>query len=318
MALTWPLLDHLHGAERVLIAGAGGGFDLYSGLPLAFALEARGHSVHLANLTFAPFHPRHRQHFQEGGLLAVDADSLKLGGYAPERDLCAWYREELGREQQVWIIPRMGYWPVFATYQALVEELRPDAVVLVDGGTDSLLRGDEETLGTPEEDLTSLVAVHDLEGIDKKALVCLGFGVDAFHGVCGAHLLEAWAALTQAGASLGVLGLTPEMEEVGLYVRAVDWVQERTDHKSIVCASVSDGIRGHFGDHHSTQRTAGTRLFINPLMSLAWATMLNPLVQRGYYAGAVRYTRTWGDVRAGIQMVRKVLPHRREWETIPH
>lgn len=36
----------------MLVAGAGGGFDIYAGLPLAFALEAEGKDVHLANLSF--------------------------------------------------------------------------------------------------------------------------------------------------------------------------------------------------------------------------------------------------------------------------
>lgn len=40
-------------ARRVLIAGAGGGFDVYAGLPLALALRSMGKEVHLANLSFA-------------------------------------------------------------------------------------------------------------------------------------------------------------------------------------------------------------------------------------------------------------------------
>ncbi len=40
-----PWLEVLEAAQTVLIAGAGGGFDLYSGLPLALWLESRGKSV---------------------------------------------------------------------------------------------------------------------------------------------------------------------------------------------------------------------------------------------------------------------------------
>ncbi|MFF0383782.1 hypothetical protein [Streptomyces sp. NPDC004286] len=43
----------LHGARRVLMAGAGGGFDVYAGLPLALALRSAGKEAHLANLSFA-------------------------------------------------------------------------------------------------------------------------------------------------------------------------------------------------------------------------------------------------------------------------
>lgn len=48
-----PLFDRLEQSQNVLVAGAGGGFDIYAGLPLAFALAALGKNVHLANLSFS-------------------------------------------------------------------------------------------------------------------------------------------------------------------------------------------------------------------------------------------------------------------------
>jgi hypothetical protein len=48
-----PLFARLRPARRVLIAGAGGGFDVYAGIPLAVALRAQGKEVHLANLAFS-------------------------------------------------------------------------------------------------------------------------------------------------------------------------------------------------------------------------------------------------------------------------
>jgi len=47
-----PLFETLEPATRVLIAGAGGGFDVYAGLPLAIALRDAGVEVYLANLSF--------------------------------------------------------------------------------------------------------------------------------------------------------------------------------------------------------------------------------------------------------------------------
>jgi len=48
-----PVFTRLTACKRVLIAGAGGGFDVYAGLPLALALVRLGKQVHLANLSFA-------------------------------------------------------------------------------------------------------------------------------------------------------------------------------------------------------------------------------------------------------------------------
>lgn len=48
-----------------------------------------------------------------------------------------------------------------------MDRLEIDAVVLVDGGTDIMLRGDESALGTPVEDVTSMAAVAGLDRIEN-------------------------------------------------------------------------------------------------------------------------------------------------------
>ena len=42
----------LESAERILVAGAGGGFDVYAGLPIYERLRRLGKQVWLANLSF--------------------------------------------------------------------------------------------------------------------------------------------------------------------------------------------------------------------------------------------------------------------------
>jgi len=86
-------------------------------------------------------------------------------------------------------------------------------VVLIDGGTDSLVRGDEVGLGTLEEDIASIAAVDALD-VPTRLLVCLGFGVDAYHGVSHAHVLEAVADLIRADSFLGAWSLTRDTPEV--------------------------------------------------------------------------------------------------------
>jgi hypothetical protein len=46
----------------------------------------------------------------------------------------------------------------------------------------AVMRGDEAGLGTPVEDMTSLAAVAGLQ-VPVKLVACLGFGIDAYHGV---------------------------------------------------------------------------------------------------------------------------------------
>ena len=42
----------LRPGSRVLICGAGGGWDFVCGLPIALELEARGHRAHLLSYSF--------------------------------------------------------------------------------------------------------------------------------------------------------------------------------------------------------------------------------------------------------------------------
>ena len=55
--------------------------------------------------------------------------------------------------------------PLREAYRALIAHHGIDAIVLVDGGTDILMRGDEAGLGTPEEDMLSLAAVAGLDEV---------------------------------------------------------------------------------------------------------------------------------------------------------
>jgi len=78
-----PLFDRLDGARRILIAGAGGGFDVFSGLPLYFRLKELGHEVFLANLTNSRLGRVEGRRFVHG-VVEVNADSDGLWEYFPE------------------------------------------------------------------------------------------------------------------------------------------------------------------------------------------------------------------------------------------
>src|SRR4051794_1169482 len=85
-----PLFAALAPARRVLIAGAGGGFDIYAGLPLAIALWSAGKDVHLANLSFAQLELLELDVWRENDVAAVTPDTTGLDDYFPERTLARW------------------------------------------------------------------------------------------------------------------------------------------------------------------------------------------------------------------------------------
>ncbi|WP_218001190.1 DUF1152 domain-containing protein [Nocardia thailandica] len=193
MDWTPALLTRLLRCRTVLLAGAGGGFDVYGGLPLGVFLAARGVRVHYANLSFVD-HAVLAACADEAGIGVVGADTAGPAGYFPERSLARWLGRR-GWEPVVHAFPSTGAAPLRERYRHLVERLGLDAVVLVDGGTDILLRGDEELLGTPEEDAASLAAVAGVDTLAERFVVSIGFGVDAHHGVSHVHVLENIAEL---------------------------------------------------------------------------------------------------------------------------
>ncbi len=177
------LFTRLRGARRVLVAGAGGGFDVYAGLPLALALREDGKEVRLANLSFCDLHGLDLDVWPAPDVAAVRPDTRARGTYFPERTLARWL-DANGLPSTVHAFDRTGVVPLRAAYRALTDHLGGvDAIVLVDGGTDILMRGDEHGLGTPEEDMASLAAANAPPEVPQRLVACLGFGIDAHHGV---------------------------------------------------------------------------------------------------------------------------------------
>jgi hypothetical protein len=295
--LKLPFLTELEQSEKILVAGMGGGFDVFCGLPLYFGLQALGKQVHLANLSFSFLPPLDER--LSPAMLAVTADTPRFGDYFPEQLLAEWFRGQ-GQEVTIYCFERTGVQPLLAAYQTLMNHLQLDTIVLVDGGTDSLMRGDEPGLGTPHEDIASLTAVHQLQ-LPRKLMACLGFGVDSFHGINHYYFLEGVAELTQAGGYLGAFSLLNDMPEVQQYRQAAEAVFATMPNAvSIVTSSILSALAGHYGDHHATPRTHGSELWINPLMPLYWCFQVDAVAERVMYLQAMEPTVDYMDVRQVI------------------
>jgi len=284
-----PLFAALAPAKSILIAGAGGGFDVYAGLPLALALWHNGARVHLANLSFSQLELVDLDTWTTENIAAVTPDSTSPDWYFPERTLARWLAAQ-DLPSTVYAFPPLGVQLLRAAYQHLIEQLEIDAVVLVDGGTDILLRGDEAALGTPVEDITSLAAVAALD-VPVKLVTCLGFGIDAYHGVNHVQVLENLAALDREGGYLGALSIPGRSREAILYRDAVAEAQAATPERpSIVNGQIAAATSGAFGDVQFTRRTRGSALFVNPLMAIYFTVDLDKLAARCLYLDRIENT----------------------------
>ena len=309
-----PFFDAVQDSRRILIAGAGGGCDIYCGLPIYLALQGGDREVHLANLSFSNLHSAIGES-PTPALVTVDADTDGSTQYFPERRLCEWFRDQ-GKEIEVNCFHRTGVKPLRAAYQYLVDAHKIDTIILVDAGTDSLARGDEYGLGTPQEDMASLAAVSQVD-VPHKLLLCLGFGVDAYHGICHAQFLESVAALAASGGFLGAFSLLPSMAEAVQYREAVSHLSEHLrGYESIVNTSIQAAVEGKYGDYHSSDRTRGGKLWINPLMSLYWAFDASSVADRSLYLDQVLETHTYQELSMAIEKFRHHCD-RKSWDSIP-
>lgn len=298
-------------AKSVLIAGAGGGFDVFCGLPLFFALKERGIPVNLASLSFSFRHQEMTGRKLGTNIVQVTAQSRGNEYYFPEGYLTQW----LGRKnipQSIFCIRPTGVRGVMDSYTRLLEELKFDTLVLVDGGIDSIMRGDESRIGTPLEDMCSIVAADRLS-VPSKQLVCLGYTAET--DVCHASALETMALLIRSGAYMGSLSLSLDAPEVKMFVEACDFVfHEMRGYESVICSSVMAALEGQFGDHHRTRRTVGSKLCINPLMPFYWAFDLEKVARSILYLDEIVETERPIDVGIKIKEFREGTPRRR----VPH
>lgn len=66
-------------------------------------------------------------------------------------------------------------------------------------------------------------------------------------------------------------------------------------------ASILSAIEGHFGDYHMfPERTKGSTLFINPLMSIYWCFQLDVLADQIVYKDKIINTQTAQEIQKEI------------------
>ena len=294
MELNLPVLDQLTSCRNLLIAGMGGGFDVFCGLPIFFELRRRGQTVHLANFSFSNIQNFHGGIRLSESLVGVTADTSGQSLYFPELYLARWFQDARQESVPIWCFHKTGARPLLRNYQLLIEHLAVDGVLLVDGGVDSLVRGDEAETGSLIEDATSLFAVSELKDLKARLLVCLGLGAEG-HLACG-QVLENIAGLSSAGGFLGACALTAQMAVYRAYEAAVLAVQAREfQDPSVINSSIISAVQGHFGDYHLTEKTRGSSLSISPLMSLYWFFDLAAVCARNLFLGRLGETETFID-----------------------
>lgn len=312
-----PLFQELEDSKSILIAGAGGGFDVFCGIPLYFSLINQGKKVVIGNFSFTSLAETNAELVYPYcyKIRAEDMD-LTMRNYFPEKYLKQWLSAERF-DTEVYGFERIGVNPLQKVYQYLIKEHNLDTIILIDGGTDSLMFGDEEGLGTPHEDICSMAAVYK-SGIEKQFLVSLGFGVDHYHGVSHFRFLENVAEIASGNGYMGCFQITKEMSEAKKYIEAVDYVNKRMrGFESIVSNSIISALEGKYGNYHKTNRTNGSRLWINPLMTIYWSFDLREVIKKIKYYDFIKDVNTIGEFNGKLAAYRSSLKGYRDKKQMP-
>jgi len=308
-----PFYDELSDSKVILLAGCGGGYDIYSGIPLFINLREMGYTCYLWNLAFTSNETLNSPVFRSASEPLIQNVLWKVtgnsnidgrGDYFPEFYLSQFLQQN-GIDNSIFTASKTGVTVLKLALQKIIDEYHIDTCIMIDGGTDSLMQGDEEGLGTPHEDMLSIKSLFDCK-VNKKFLVCLGFGIDAFHDVCHSLYLENVAEMIREEGYLGVFTLMREMPEAELFEKAVKYAASQME-PSIVQSSVMNAVLGKFGDVHFTTRTRGSKLFINPLMGMYWCFRLEVVAKHVKYLHRLENTKSFSEIDQEIRSYRSKL-----------
>ena len=262
--------------RNILLAGAGGGWDICGGLPLLYEWRETCKIV-LANFSALV------EGFDVRPAIATDDPEGKLA-------------EVLGTP--IYVFGKAGFRTLRAGYEKLLKDHDIDTIILVDGGVDSLMCGDEEGCGTIFQDTISVGVVDSLD-VPTKILACVGFGTETDEGVCHYRALENIAALTKDGGLLGACALTANMEAFQFYEKVAVDAFALSKTQSHVHGRIIPAVHGEFGQYGPIfDLLSDYPPFVSPLAPVYWFFDVAAVARRNIWIRHFADTTNFSEVDA--------------------
>lgn len=184
----------------VILAGCGGGYDIFGCIPLFYSLTKVDKI--LTNLSFTSTEVldnlaglNHVTKLLKGLYLIPPGTYAEECYYFPEYELANKLNHDIYIIHNSITIQEM-----ISCYEYLIKYRSPgiEKVYLIDGGCDLLLSGNETELATPVEDMMHLKAIDTLP-IKEKYVCAIGLNVDCGDGVIEAELVQRLKYLEDQG-----------------------------------------------------------------------------------------------------------------------
>jgi hypothetical protein len=293
--------------SRVLVAGAGGGFDIYCALPVALKLRESGHEVHLANYSFTNLAVVRGSTTGMQHLSCVTSESiLESGDYFPELHLCKWWQKTFSEKKSVWCYSRIGVRPLSEIFQYLQVTLNLNAIVILDGGVDGLFIGNEFDLATPSMDAISIIAASTIQDW-TKIYAFTAFGTEgAESSVRHSDALLRISELTAKDSLLGVSALTRRTNIGSSFIEAVEFANKQlpSEKQSVIANSIVEALKGKFGFSSFNAKTKVSPVWLSALTSMYWFFDLDAVAKAKPYLQEVLETDNVLDVANAIERTR--------------
>lgn len=269
------LLDTLRTKNNILIAGMGGGFDIYGGLPLYYTLKKLNKNIVLANYSFTDFNTAIEQGLAQiisPGLLLANPNFESDDFYYPEGYLSQFLKIGFKEDAPlVYVFAKTGTNPLLNSFRYIIEQHNIDFIILIDGGVDSLNTGAETGHGTVIEDSITIAAVSQIENVEK-IVMCIGFGTEVEEKVCGYNVLMNMSNLVKNNSFIGSCSLVKDSNSFVIYKNACLYAFEKQNlqRTSHIHRRILPAIEGEFGNYHMTDEDVSVDIFVSPFMSICW------------------------------------------------
>ena len=295
--------------KTVFVTGCGGGFDFIHSMTLHSELLRMGKKVVFGSFSFGdPSDIKGGKEFWRGTrgestsssspafeVTAVLCDATCKGSdhYEPEVGLCSFLDTEFpvnaphscyAYSARSFTVPLLK-----SLYGKIFTEHEVDAIVMFDGGSDSLMVGSEAGLGDPIEDAVSIAAAAtiDFPRLKERIVIAVGLGCDRFNQVSDAATLRAIGELTAVRGFLGCASLHAGTQPHTIYKKCIEHLQGRANFRSVIANSIvasGEGGSGFNVPEELRRRIPHGTLYLWPLMCMHWAFSITAVYNRSLLA----------------------------------
>jgi hypothetical protein len=299
--------------KNVLLAAVGGGFDVFNAMTLDFTLACHGIHRHISSYSVDVG-------FKESQFVPITGVGEK-DVYNPEGILASWLNRGPGLYDRrpkpnppipIYKIGKVGPRPLREAYKKLIDKLEIDMIIMMDGGVDSLMIGNEVRKGTVAEEYVNFAALSEID--IKKVLMSFGFGCEQEEQISHGRVLENMAKLFEQNKVLGACALTRDEADFANYNCSYQYVVDHfPDHKkSHIHPRIIRSIQGDFGWNEFGEKTimkSNKPVFLSPLMAIMWFFDGDAVIRNNLLVPAMKDYDTFYDALGLVQSAANVRDH---------